>query len=114
MSATLTVTGLNKTYGSGTLAVHAVREVTFATQPGDFIAIVGPSGSGKTTLLAMIGGLLTPSSGSISVGDREITRLSAAERAAYRRDGVGFVFQTNNLIPFLTASENLLIMSEIG
>jgi putative ABC transport system ATP-binding protein len=105
---------LNKTYGSGALAVHAVRDVSFATQPGDFVAIVGPSGSGKTTLLAMIGGLLTPSSGSITVSDREITRLSAAERAAYRRDAVGFVFQANNLIPFLTARENLLIMNEIG
>ena len=114
MTATLTVTALNKTYGSGALAVHAVRDVSFATQPGDFVAIVGPSGSGKTTLLAMIGGLLTPSSGSITVSDREITRLSAAERAAYRRDAVGFVFQANNLIPFLTARENLLIMSEIG
>ena len=114
MSATLTVTALNKTYGSGALAVHAVRDVSFATQPGDFIAIVGPSGSGKTTLLAMIGGLLTPSGGSIRVNDREITRLSAAERAAYRRDAVGFVFQANNLIPFLTGRENLLIMNEIG
>jgi putative ABC transport system ATP-binding protein len=114
MSATLTVTALSKTYGSGALAVHAVRDVSFATQAGDFIAIVGPSGSGKTTLLAMIGGLLTPSDGSIRVSDREITRLSAAERAAYRRDAVGFVFQANNLIPFLTARENLLIMNEIG
>ncbi len=114
MSGTLAVTALNKTYGSGALAVHAVRDVEFATQPGDFVAIVGPSGSGKTTLLAMIGGLLTPSSGSIRVNEREITRLSAAERAAYRRDSVGFVFQANNLIPFLTASENLLIMDEIG
>jgi putative ABC transport system ATP-binding protein len=114
MSATLTVTGLHKTYGSGELAVHAVRDVSFSTQPGDFIAIVGPSGSGKTTLLAMIGGLLTPSSGSIEVNDREITRLSSAERAAYRRDAVGFVFQANNLIPFLTGRENLLIMNEIG
>jgi putative ABC transport system ATP-binding protein len=114
MSATLAVTDLNKTYGSGELAVHAVRDVSFSTQPGDFIAIVGPSGSGKTTLLAMIGGLLTPSSGSIRVGDRELTRLSNAERAAYRRDSVGFVFQANNLIPFLTARENLMIMNEIG
>jgi putative ABC transport system ATP-binding protein len=108
------VTDLNKTYGSGGLAVHAVRDVSFSTQPGDFMAIVGPSGSGKTTLLAMIGGLLTPSSGSIRVGDREVTRLSDAERAAYRRDSVGFVFQANNLIPFLTARENLMIMNEIG
>ncbi len=114
MSATLRVTELSKTYGSGGLAVHAVRDVSFETQSGEFTAIVGPSGSGKTTLLAMIGGLLTPTNGKIRVNDREITRLAASERARYRRDSVGFVFQANNLIPFLTARENLLIMSEIG
>lgn len=114
MSATLSVTGLNKTYGSGALAVHAVRDVSFGTEPGDFVAIVGPSGSGKTTLLAMIGGLLRPTSGSIRVSDQEISRLSGGERARYRRDGVGYVFQANNLILFLTARENLTIMYEIG
>lgn len=114
MGATLKVADLNKTYGSGALAVHAVCDVSFEANHGEFIAIVGPSGSGKTTLLAMIGGLLTPSSGSVRVNDRDITRLSPAQRARYRRDRVGFVFQANNLIPFLTARENLLIMSEIG
>ena len=114
MGATLTVTALHKTYASGALAVHAVRDVSFSTQAGDFVAIVGPSGSGKTTLLALIGGLLTPSSGSITLNDRDITSLSAGERAAYRRDTVGFVFQANNLIPFLTGRENLLLMNEIG
>lgn len=114
MSATLKVTDLHKTYGSGALAVHAVRDVSFETESGEFIAIVGPSGSGKTTLLAMIGGLLTPTSGAIRVDGRDIPLLSAAERARYRRDAVGFVFQSNNLIPFLTARENLLIMDEIG
>ncbi len=114
MSATLSVTGLNKTYGSGALAVHAVRDASFSTEPGDFVAIVGPSGSGKTTLLAMIGGLLRPSSGSIRVSDQEIGRLSDGERARYRRDRVGYVFQANNLVPFLTARENLTIMYEIG
>ncbi len=114
MSATLAVTGLNKTYGSGALAVHAVRDVSFSTAPGDFVAIVGSSGSGKTTLLAMIGGLLRPSSGSIRVSDQEISRLSGAERARYRRDRVGYVFQANNLVLFLTARENLMIMYEIG
>jgi putative ABC transport system ATP-binding protein len=114
MSATLRVTELSKTYGSGGLTVHAVRDVSFETQSGEFTAIVGPSGSGKTTLLAMIGGLLTPTNGNIRVNDRDITRLAASERARYRRDSVGFVFQANNLIPFLTGRENLLIMSEIG
>ena len=114
MSATLAVTGLNKVYGTGALAVHAVRDVGFSTEPGDFVAIVGPSGSGKTTLLAMIGGLLRPTSGSIRASGQEISRLSGAERARYRRDRVGYVFQANNLILFLTARENLTIMYEIG
>lgn len=114
MSATLAVTGLNKIYGSGALAVHAVRDVSFSTEPGDFVAIVGPSGSGKTTLLAMIGGLLRPTSGSIQVRGQEIGRLSDGERARYRRDRVGYVFQANNLVLFLTARENLTIMYEIG
>jgi putative ABC transport system ATP-binding protein len=114
MSATLAVTDLNKIYGSGALAVHAVRDVSFSTEPGDFVAIVGPSGSGKTTLLAMIGGLLRPTSGSIRMNGQEISRLSGAERARYRRDRVGYVFQSNNLVLFLTARENLTIMYEIG
>jgi len=114
MSATLAVTGFNKIYGSGALAVHAVRDVSFSTEPGDFVAIVGPSGSGKTTLLAMIGGLLRPTSGSIQVRGQEIGRLSDGERARYRRDRVGYVFQANNLVLFLTARENLTIMYEIG
>jgi putative ABC transport system ATP-binding protein len=114
MSATLVVRELNKVYGSGDLAVHAVRDVSFSAALGDFLAIVGPSGSGKTTLLAMIGGLLTPTSGSIEVERQEITQLAGGRQATFRRDKVGFVFQSNNLIPFLTARENLLVMNEIG
>lgn len=114
MGTTLAVSELNKVYGSGQVAVHAVRDVSFSTRPGEFVAVVGPSGSGKTTLLAMIGGLLAATGGTIKVGGREITRFSGGERAAFRRDTVGFVFQTNNLIPFLTGRENLLVMNEIG
>jgi putative ABC transport system ATP-binding protein len=114
MSATLVVTGLNKVYGSGDLAVHAVRDVSFSAALGNFLAIVGPSGSGKTTLLAMIGGLLTPTSGSIEIEGQQITQMAGNRQAAFRRDKVGFVFQSNNLIPFLTARENLLVMNEIA
>jgi putative ABC transport system ATP-binding protein len=112
--ATLRVTDLSKTYGRGDQAVHAVRGVSFATEPGEFVAIVGPSGSGKTTLLAMIGGLLTPSGGSIEVDGRDIAKLGNGERAAYRRESVGYVFQSNNLVPYLTARENLLLMQAIA
>ena len=114
MATSLTVTGLSKTFGEGDTAVHAVRDLSFHIDPGEFVALVGPSGSGKTTLLAMIGGLLTPSSGTILVNGRDIASLSGRDKAAYRRNSVGYVFQANNLLPFLTARENLLVMGAIN
>lgn len=111
---TISIRNLSKTYGSGESAVQAVRDVSFQSNPGEFIALVGPSGSGKTTLLAMIGGLLTPTSGEIVVNEQEISSLSDSDRAQYRRDCVGFVFQANNLVPYLTARENLMVMRAIG
>ncbi|MCL6646203.1 MAG: ABC transporter ATP-binding protein [Dehalococcoidia bacterium] len=114
MSIRLKVDDLDKVYGEGERAVHAVRGVSFATEPGEFVAIVGPSGSGKTTMLAMVGGLLTPTRGSIQVNGREIARLRGKELAEYRRRKVGFVFQANNLLPYLTARENLLVMARIN
>lgn len=113
MAIQLRVSNLSKTYGHGDNAVHAVRDVSFDIAPGEFAAIVGPSGSGKTTLLAMIGGLLSPTSGSIEAGGRDIARLGNGERTAYRRQSVGYVFQANNLVPYLTARENLLLMQSI-
>ena len=114
MSIRLKVQDLEKVYGEGERAVHAVRGVSFATEPGEFVAIVGPSGSGKTTMLAMIGGLLTPTRGSIEVKGQDIARLKGKELAEYRRRKVGFVFQANNLLPYLTARENLLVMARIN
>lgn len=113
MEVTLKVANLTKTYGEGENAVEAVKEASFETQPGEFVAVVGPSGSGKTTLIAMIGGLLTPTSGSIDVNGRDIAKLSRGEQAAYRREAIGYVFQANNLLPFLTARENLMVMQKI-
>jgi putative ABC transport system ATP-binding protein len=113
-STSLVVSNLAKTFGSGEEAVHAVRGVTFICRAGDFVALVGPSGSGKTTLLAMIGGLLTPTAGSISVRGDNLADLSPRARAKFRRDRVGYVFQANNLLPFLTVRENLLVMDAIG
>jgi putative ABC transport system ATP-binding protein len=114
VSIRLVVENLDKVYGEGERAVHAVRGVSFATEPGEFVAIVGPSGSGKTTMLAMIGGLLTPTRGSIQVNGTDIARLRGKALAEYRRRRVGFVFQANNLLPFLTARENLLVMARIN
>jgi putative ABC transport system ATP-binding protein len=113
MATVLSVAGLNKVYGSGATSVRAIRDVSFETKPGEFIAIVGPSGSGKTTLLAMIGGLLTPTSGAILVNGRDIARLTSSDLVRYRRESVGFVFQANNLVPYLTGRENLLLVQAI-
>ncbi|MCA9844691.1 MAG: ABC transporter ATP-binding protein [Dehalococcoidia bacterium] len=112
--ATLVVEGLDKVYGTGEQAVHAVREASFQVASGEFITIVGPSGSGKTTLLAMIGGLLTPTSGSIRLGDLDVTQLRGRGLAEYRRSSIGYVFQANNLMPFLTARENLMVMQAVA
>lgn len=114
MTAALHVRDLSKTYGSGESAVHAVKNVSFDCNFGEFVAIVGPSGSGKTTLLAMLGGLLTPTSGSIEVNGQDIGRMGKRELAKFRRTSVGYVFQSNNLIPFLTARENLLVLQAIS
>ena len=112
--ATLSLTNVCKTYGSGANAVDAVKQVSFEAVPGEFLALVGPSGSGKTTLLAMIGALLTPTAGQIVVNGRSLADLSGSDRARFRRDNVGFVFQANNLLPFLTAKENLVVARAIG
>jgi putative ABC transport system ATP-binding protein len=110
----LKVDNLVKNYGSGRVMVRAVKDATFSIEAGQFIAVVGPSGSGKTTLLSMLGGLLTPTSGTIVINGRQVEKLLPGQRQEYRRDHIGFIFQTNNLIPFLTARENLLLMNKIG
>ncbi len=110
----LKVRALEKTYGSGEGMVHAVRSVNFSGEPGEFLAVVGPSGSGKTTLLAMIGGLLRPSEGRIEVDGTDVAGFSGRAAAAFRRSTVGYVFQANNLVPFLTVRENLMLMRAIG
>jgi ABC-type lipoprotein export system ATPase subunit len=109
----LKVRSVTKTYGHGGNVVRAVRDVSFDVHDREFVALVGPSGSGKTTLLAMIGCLLTPSSGSIEVRGRDPNRLSKAQLARFRRESVGFVFQAANLLHHLTAQENIEVMSSI-
>jgi len=114
MTGLLEITNLTKTYGSGEQAVQAVRNISLTADGGEFIAVIGPSGSGKTTLLAMVGGLLTPTDGKITVSGRDIARLSSSQLAEFRRQSIGYVFQANNLLPYLTARENLLVMRAIG
>ncbi len=110
----LSVANLSKTYGEGESAVYAARDVSFEGASGEFIALVGPSGSGKTTLLAMIGGLLEPSSGTIDVNGTQVGSLKGSAQSKYRRDQIGYVFQSNNLIPYLTVRENLMLIRAIG
>jgi len=99
-------THLHKTY-EGVVPVHAVNNVSLAIEAGEFTAIVGPSGSGKTTLLNIIGGLDRPSSGQVRVGEQDISELSNNELIDFRLKNIGFVFQAYNLIPVLTAKENV-------
>jgi putative ABC transport system ATP-binding protein len=98
---------LHKTYDETKVPVHALRGVDIEIGKGEFTAIVGPSGSGKTTLLNIIGGLDRPSSGSILVGGTDISKLSDNQLIDFRKENIGFVFQAYNLIPVLTAQENV-------
>ena len=109
-----TIRGLTKTYGEGEAAVHALRGVDLDLPKGEVVVLLGPSGSGKSTLLNIIGGLDRATSGTAAFGERELTRMSDAELTRYRRDHVGFVFQFYNLMPSLTAYENVELVTEIA
>ena len=111
--ALLRVTDVRKVYGSGHTEVVAVAEATMAVDQGEFVALLGPSGSGKTTLISIIGGLLAASQGSVNLGDVDVTALSSRDLTRFRAERVGFVFQSANLVPFLTARENLLYVSSL-
>lgn len=105
---------LEKTYHVGEVAVHALRGVDLHVKPGEFLSIVGPSGSGKSTLFHIIGGLTPPTSGTVRVGDQDLTAMTDAERTHMRRRTVGFVFQKFNLLPNLTARDNIAVARFLG
>ena len=106
--------GLRKVYGQGDATVHALRGVDVTFTAARFTAIMGPSGSGKSTLLHCMAGLDTPTDGQAYVGDTDITKLSDKDLTQLRRDRIGFVFQAFNLIPTLTASENITLPLDIA
>ncbi len=110
----LEMNNARKVYGSHDQQVVALDDVDLLVQDDEMLILVGPSGSGKTTLLTVAGALLRPTSGSVRVGGTEITNLDDKELARFRRDQVGFVFQSVNLVPFLTARENLLVVRQFG
>jgi putative ABC transport system ATP-binding protein len=108
------VRDLTKVYGEGAATVHALRGVDLDIDTGEIVVLLGPSGSGKSTFLNIVGGLDAATSGRVFFDDRELTALSPRELTRYRRDHVGFVFQFYNLIPSLTARENVAVVTEIA
>ena len=100
---------LSKTYGKGDTQVHALDDVSFTVPQGQFLAIVGPSGSGKSTLLHILGGVDTPTSGSVNIGGTDIGKLDETALAIFRRRQIGLIYQFYNLIPILTVEENLTL-----
>ena len=107
------ITNLEKIYNESEHKVHAIRGIDLSFQKGEFAAIVGPSGSGKTTLLNMLGGLDNPTSGKITVGGTDISTLNSSQLINFRLFNIGFVFQAYNLIPVLTASENVEFIMQL-
>jgi putative ABC transport system ATP-binding protein len=101
--------GIVKSYSGRKELVTALKPTSLSIQPGEFVAIVGPSGSGKSTLLTMLGGMSAPTAGRVVLDEKSLYDLSAAERAKIRQQRIGFVFQSFNLVPYLTALENVQV-----
>jgi putative ABC transport system ATP-binding protein len=113
-NAVFVARGITKVYRMGEVEVHALRGVDLELYEGEFVVLLGPSGSGKSTLLNILGGLDIPTAGSVVFRDRNLTEAGERQLTSYRRDHVGFVFQFYNLIPSLTARENVALVTEIA
>jgi putative ABC transport system ATP-binding protein len=106
--------GVSKTFGEGHAAVHALRHIDMKADQGEFTVMLGPSGSGKTTLLNLVGAIDEPSEGRLTVDGHDLVGMSVDERTRFRRESVGLVFQFFNLIPTLTALENVELVAELS
>ena len=104
---------VKKTYQMGDVAIHALRDATFSVGKGELCVIVGPSGAGKTTLLNILGGMDTPTEGKIMLGEEDVSTFSSRRLTTYRRHDIGVVFQFYNLVPNLTALENVELAAQI-
>jgi putative ABC transport system ATP-binding protein len=105
---------LYKIYKDGDIETVALRGASLSVSPGEFVAITGRSGAGKSTLLNLIGGLAVPSAGRVVIDGTDIAKLSETDRAIFRRDRLGIIYQTDNLIPFLTALENVMLPMQLA
>ena len=114
MSAALKTEAVSKIYGKGSTAITAVDQVSIEIKPGEFVALVGPSGSGKTSMLAMLAALLSPTSGEIWIGGKDLSQMKESQRASFRKQKIGFTFQANNLVPYLSALENVELMLRLN
>lgn len=110
----LKVTNVSKIYKKGQEEVKAIGNVSLSVSAGDFVSIIGPSGSGKSSLLLMLGGMLSPTMGHVYIDDKSLYDLKPNERARLRQKKMGFVFQTFNLIPYLTATQNVQVPMYLG
>ncbi|WP_331203661.1 ABC transporter ATP-binding protein [Boudabousia liubingyangii] len=106
--------GIYKDFTQGDETIHALKPTDFTARKGEFIALIGPSGSGKSTMLTIIGGLQTPTGGTIKVGGRDLSELSDKQRAKARLDEIGFILQSANLVPFLTVNEQLDLYDRVA
>ena len=113
-SVALRAEQVTKIYGEGTTAVRAVDNVSFDVNEGEFVALVGPSGSGKTTMLAILAGLLSPSEGKVEIAGQPLDAMSDAKLTRFRGRAIGFAFQSNNLVPYLNARENVELMLRLN
>jgi putative ABC transport system ATP-binding protein len=114
MEQVLQAFSVTKIYKSGSNQVTAVDQVNLDVKKGEFIALVGPSGSGKTTMLAMLAALLTPTNGKVTIDGIDLSQIGDAQRVQFRRERIGFTFQSNNLVPYLTVLENTELMLRLN
>ncbi len=114
MTAALETKSVTKVFKTDTGTTRAVDGVTLSVGQGEFVALVGPSGSGKTSLLAMLATLLAPTEGTIAIDGQELAKMGEKERTRFRRHKIGFTFQANNLVPYLTALENVALMLQLN